>query len=135
MAHPAHDEAEAVMNVLLPLAKEALTRYGAFTPFGAVMRTDGSILPVRAEGGGEQPPQQVIDALVSAFRAGSGQEAYRSTGMALQIRTTVPGTQGQTDAVAVQLEHEDGCAIVVVYPYRRDAEGAVAFQPPFARHL
>ena len=127
------DEAEEVMNALMPIAKEALTRYGAFVPFGAVMRADGSIVRMRSEGGGEQPPQQAIELLVAAFRAGAQKKEYRATGMAMQIRTTVPGSTAQCDAVAVQLDHAGGFSAVVVYPYQRPPARDVTFQPPFAR--
>ncbi len=135
MAKTPQEETEAVLNVLMPLAKEALTRYGAFVPFAAVMRTDGSLAPMRAESGGAQAQQQVLEALAEALRTGAAQKAYRATGLALLIRTTVPGSEEKTDAVAVQLEHADSDSVVVVYPYRRLPQGEVSFGPPFARQV
>ena len=129
------DEAEAVMNVLLPIAQQALSRYGGFMPFAAVMRADGTIVPMRVEGASAQPQQETIEQLAAAFRAGAEAGTHRATGLALQIRTTVPGATEQTDAVAVQLEHAGGYAVVVVYPFRRSARGEVAFDAPFARQI
>ncbi len=127
------DEAEEVMNALLPIAREALSRYGAFIPFGAVMRANGSIVPMRSEGGGEQPPEQAMQRLNAAFLAGAEAKEYRATGLAMHVRTPLPGETQPTDAVAVQLDHAGGFSAVVVFPYQRSAAHEVSFGVPFAR--
>ncbi len=43
------NQAEALMNDLLPFAKQMLAQHGEFYPYGGFMRSDGSIVHVGAK--------------------------------------------------------------------------------------
>ena len=66
----AKDEAEEVMNALLPFAEEMLVKHGEFYPFAGAMMADGEIHYIGGYTGDEQPPsQEIIDLLKDGFRA------------------------------------------------------------------
>ena len=129
MAHP---DLDALLNTLLPLAKELLAKQGEFFPFAAAMRADGQIVHVAAHDGDEHPAsQQVIDNLVRALRPQAEGGAIRAAGICLDARVEPPGQSNKTDAVAMRLEHATGEAVQVFVPYRKTWLGKYKFDELF----
>ena len=117
VAH-AKEEAEAVLNMLVPAATHLLEKNGAMYPIGAAMLSNGSITAVGVYEGDEHPSsQKVIDGLNEALRAEARKGHYKATGIAVDVRAIPPGESEKTDAIEVRLEHVSGYSVRVVFPY------------------
>jgi hypothetical protein len=109
------DEAENLLDALLPLAKQLLAQHGELYPFGGTLGTDGTVSLVSPDIGNDHPSsQQVIDALPADFRAGS----YRAVGIAYAITTVPPGRTEPTDAIVIRLDNVSGYSVQVPVPAR-----------------
>lgn len=131
----AKSESEELLNVVLPFAEELLAKYGEFFPFGAAMNPLGGISHVAGYTGSERPPSSdVIDLLRSAFRLSGRSGEYRATALAYDVRVRAPDSDSdaKSDAVAIELDHQDSYSVVVYFPYTLP-EGVVEFGPPFAQ--
>jgi hypothetical protein len=115
----AKEEAEALLNMLLPAATHLLEKNGEMFPIGAGMLHDGSISAVAVHDGDEHPlSQKVIDELNEEFRKAARQGRFKATGLAVDVRAIPPGESEKTDAIEVRLEHVSGYSVRMVYPYR-----------------
>jgi hypothetical protein len=137
------DEAENLLDALLPLAKQLLAQQRRAVPVRRHAGTDGTVSLVSPDIGNDHPSsQQVIDALLADFRAGS----YRAVGIAYAITTVPPGRTEPTDAITtvppgrteptdaivIRLDHVSGYSVQVVYPYLLGQPGDLTVASPFA---
>jgi len=126
-------ECEALMNSVLPFAKQMLDRHGEFYPYGAAMRANGEIVSVAGYEGHEHPQSNdVIRFLKAAFTAAAKNGQYKATALVYDVRATVPSTGEKSDAIAVSLNHRDGYSIVVLFPYKV-MNGLAETDTPFAQ--
>jgi len=134
MATP-KQEAEGLMNELLPLAKRMLAEHGEFFPYGGFIQQDGSITHLGAElKGNEQPDSKsLINLLAARFRAGAAEGIYRATAIVFNVRITPPGESGKTDAIQVNLDQESGYSAQVLFPYTIASDGRLQLGRVFAQ--
>ncbi|WP_421999373.1 hypothetical protein [Reyranella sp.] len=112
----------ALLDSVLPLARQLLTELGRFSPFGAGMRPDGQVVQIGVYHEGDpMRPTEMIALLKGAFGASARAGEYKATAVACDAWVTFPVTGERTDAITVSLEHRDDYAIKVVVPYRLDA--------------
>jgi hypothetical protein len=112
-------DCEALMNALLPFAEQMLQRYGEFFPLGGAMRPDGEIVSVAAHDSGERPSSaDVIRQLKEVFVAAACDGQYKATGLAYDVKATIPSTGEKSDAIAISLNHRDNYSIIVLFPYK-----------------
>jgi hypothetical protein len=129
MARP---DLDALLNTVLPFARQMLIERGEFYPFGATMKADGKIEQRGAYTGEEFPePQELIGLLLGAYRAQAAKGELRATALCFDARTIPPQTE-KTDAICVRLEHEDGEAVDVFIPYRKERQGDLTWGDLFA---
>jgi len=129
----AHADLDALLNALLPFAKQMLERRGEFCPFGATMTSGGEIVAHGADAGKERPmSQELIDVLMQAFRRQAWAGEVRAIGICMDVKTIPPGQSEKTDAVCVCLEHHTGEAVEVFVPYRKGWLGRVQYGELFA---
>jgi hypothetical protein len=127
------EESEAVMNAGIPFAQKMLAEHAEFYPFGFAMTAKNKVVAVAPPAPSEHPaPQQLIDALAAAFRAGASSREYKATAVFVDVRVQPPDKAEKTDAVQVGLEHVSGYCVDVFFPYSRDASGRVTFGAVFA---
>ena len=125
-------QCEELLDTVLPFAEKMLSTHGEFFPFGASMKSDGTIALAAAYEGNERPPSQpLIDMLHKAFHADAMKGAIRASALVYDVLVIPPGTNTKTDAIAVELDHRDKYSTVVYFPYSID-EGKVTLQAPFA---
>src|SRR5947209_461638 len=130
MAHPDLDQ---LLNALLPLPQQMVSKRGEFYPFGSAMRTDGKIEAHAAYDGNEQPPsQQLIDLLTQGFRQQASSGEIRAAAICCDVRTMPPGQSEKTDAICVSAEHKNGEAADVYLPYKKGWFGKVSYGQIFA---
>jgi hypothetical protein len=111
------DDLDGLLNMMLPLARQMLEKQGEFYPFGAAMSTDGEAGLLGADPGlGEQPASAVVLAtLVGGVR--DHRTRYRAVGTCFDVRLP------DSDAVRVELEHQEGQVLAVMLPYKKKRFG------------
>jgi hypothetical protein len=126
-------ECEALIDALLPFAKQMLVRYREFLPFGGTMSPSGEIVHAGAWTGDERPPsQEVISVLETGFRKGVLEGKYKATAIVIDMRVVPPGKATKQDAVAIRLDHKDGYSAQVFFPYSFTPSGELVVEMPFA---
>lgn len=125
----AQREAELLVNDLVPSARRMLRDQGAFWPFGGTLGTDGSVTQVGAqtelmEGA---TPDEHVALLETAFRSDAARGRIRAAAVVLNVTLA----SRCRDAVLVRVDHVDGYAVRVFFPYAV-AGGEIAMDAPFA---
>jgi hypothetical protein len=109
MAHP---DLEALRDVLLPFAKDQLSKHGGFIPFGATMTGEGNIaLAMSPEGPEGSTEPELVEVLEGVFTAKVRAGGIRAFGLCFDGRVVPPGQPEKTDAICCSLEHASGQAI------------------------
>jgi hypothetical protein len=125
-------QCEDLLNAVLPFAEKMLAEHGEFYPFGASLKSDGTIAQTAAYDGREHPPSQpLIDMLHDGFSAEAKAGAIIASATVYDVRVVTPGTTEKTDAVKIELDHRDNYSVVVYFPYKIEA-GKVRFAQTFA---
>jgi hypothetical protein len=118
MSHPKAD-CEALMNSVLPFAKQMLERHGEFLPFGGAMRTNGELVAVAGYDGSEHPPTPVLIRLIKdGFVEAARKKEYKATALVYDVRVKLPSSGEKSDAVAISLNHRDSYSVIVLFPYK-----------------
>jgi hypothetical protein len=119
------------MDEMLPFAKHLLGNYGEFPPFGGLMKMDEQIVLLGA--GPEQgvlPRPDLVNVLSDGFRQRALTGEIRAAAIVAKVSVPRSG-QADVDAVRISLDHHEGYAVHVYFPYQK--EGAtVRFAEPFA---
>lgn len=123
----AQSEAEELVNAVLPHAESMLIAHGEFFPFGGAMTVDGDITELAVgEEFRDSPVEEIVDALKQRLRSGAESSTFRATALVFPIQAQLPGASGETDAVAIALDHRANFSVLLFIPYAL-AEGAVEF--------
>ena len=129
----AQSEAEQLVNAVLPHAEGMLLAHGEFFPFGGAMTLDGDIAELAVgEEHRDSPVEEIVDALKTQLRSGAESNSYRATALVFPIQAELPGATGETDAVAIALDHQANFSVVLFIPYAL-TEGAVEFGEAIAQ--
>lgn len=131
MADPKRD-AEALMNWVLDVAQRIVSELGDFHPFGAAMLPNKEIVHLAYDGRDHPPAIEVIEMLLSGIREGPQDSDYIAGAIALSVLAVPPGWDTKTDAIAIEISHQSGYAVTVVFPYHLE-QGAVVIGEAFAR--
>ena len=122
----AKDEIEELLNFLLPVAEEELSKAGEFYPYAAMVAADGELKAVSAAAGEVPEVADLLVALHEELRAHAADGSIRASGIAADVTLTDPDSGETTDAVQLELDHADADAVDIYVPYVSSAEG-VAF--------
>jgi hypothetical protein len=111
------DDLDGLLNMTLPFAQQMLEKQGEFYPFGAVMGTGGEARLLGADPGqGEHPASvAVLATMLGGIR--DHRAGYRAAATCSDVRLP------DSDAVRVELEHQEGQAIAVLLPYKKKRFG------------
>ncbi len=124
---------DALLNVLLPFARQMLAKHGEFFPHAAAMTVEGQVKLVDAYDGNEHPKSQaVLDMLHAGLREEAQKAEIRAAGVCFDVRAQPLGRSEKTDAIQVNLEHVDGEAISVFLPYKKSIFGRLKYGDLFA---
>lgn len=123
----AQTEAEELVNAVLPHAEGMLAAHGEFFPFGGALTLAGELAELSVgEEHRNSPVELVVDELKSRLRGGAGTNTYRATALVFPIRAQLPDSDDETEAVAIELDHQANFSVVLIIPYVL-ADGAVKF--------
>lgn len=109
----AQGDLDGLLNVVLPVAEDLLSSNGEFYPFGALVSDQGETTLT-----GSAPEPQVdpgSDEVLAVLYKGARADAGKSRAAAFVADVRTEGS----DAVRVELEHQEGVALVVLLPYTR----------------
>ena len=125
-------ESESLMDEMLPFARHLLGSYGEFHPFGGLIKTDEQIILLGA-GAGEAFPSRrdLVDVLSNGFRQRALTGEIRAAAIVAQVTVPLSGHSEEVDAVRISLDHHEGYAVHVFFPYRKNGT-MVTFAKPFA---
>ena len=126
------EEAQLLVDELLPFAEKMLSEHGEFFPFGAHITADGKIEFDAASDGSEHPlSNTIIQLLHDAMAQGAKTGKIRCSGIAYDARVIPPGSSEKSDAVIIELEHKESYNVKVAFPYKLTGKSA-QFSQPFA---
>ncbi len=127
-------ELERLMNHVIPFAQQMLAKHGEFYPYGGVLTPLGEVELVGTEDGHGQPPsEELISALLVAFREHANNGTCKATALVADVRALPENADGETNAIRISLEHASGLAIDVFLPYEVVDKGQVQYGEFFAR--
>ena len=131
--NPAKKDAQALVDEFIVFAEKRLSEHGEFYPFGGRMNVDGEIVWEGASDGTEHPRSQpLIEILRESHRQKAIKGEIRASCIVYDIRTLPPGKEQKQDAIAIEIDHRDDYAVVVVFPYTLSADGVLSVEEPFA---
>jgi hypothetical protein len=122
MAEP-KEEIELLLNYLLPLAEEMLSKQGEFYPYAAMMDTGGEVQSVSAAPDEQPDVGELLLALHTELRSQAAEGAIRASGIASDVTLTDPDSGEVTDAVQLELDHAEAEPVDVYVPYESGAGG------------
>ena len=112
------DEAQELMDSVLPFAEQMLNKHGEFIPYGGAMKSNGEIISVAGTDGEEQPKSaNITEILQDGFRNEAKNGTYKATAIVYDVRIRSPETGDASDAIAIALDHKSGYSVVVLLPY------------------
>lgn len=129
----AQAEAEELVNAVLPQAEGMLIAHGEFFPFGGALTLDGELAELSLdEEHRDSPVDVIIEKLKSGLRDGAGSETFRATALVFPIQAELSDDAGETEAVAIALDHQANFSVVLIIPYVL-SDGAVEFGEAIAQ--
>jgi hypothetical protein len=126
MANPDFDE---LFKIILPFARQALSKYGELLPFGAIIDPDGKASCWGAYEGDEHPvdSKALLGMIAGSFRTMAKEGKVRATGICFYICVAPPGKTEETDSICICLEHESGEAVDIFVPYKKGWFGKIKY--------
>lgn len=130
----AKQDAEKLMNFLVPFAKKMLIEHGELWPFGGYIKPSGEIVSVAVEvpQAGIEKPRQMIESLEEQFRGKARRNELSVSGIVFDVRVKPPQEEDKCDAIQINLEHEGGYSATVFHTYCTNA-GDIYFNKVFAQ--
>ena len=111
-------EYDKLMNVILPFAQKMLKKHGAFYPFGAAMRDDGSIELNAGYDGTEHPhTDEILSILMEGIRA--KRDELTAAGICMDTTVQITEATSKRDAILICLDHSKGRPMDLCVPYRK----------------
>ena len=109
----AQDDLDGLLNTVLPLAEGLLGKHGEFSPFGGFVTDQGEASLTAADPAlGDHPDS---DEVLASLYDGARTNAPNIRAAAFVADVRADGS----DAVRVELEHQEGVVLVVLLPYTR----------------
>lgn len=113
-------EAEKLMNAVLPVAERMLKEHREFYPYGGCLRPDGSITHIGATDSDTDHPKSrdLLFVLKESLREMAGRRECKAVAIVFDVAITLPKSGERSDSIQVNIEHVDGYSVEVFFPYR-----------------
>jgi hypothetical protein len=124
------DELDALLNAVLPFAEQMLRQHGEFYPFGATIGRDGKISLIQADlGEAEDIPDstELVHILYEGLRDQALRGEIRGGAVCMNVSIRPDGSDEETDAVRVSLDHAQHEPLDVFQPYAIERSGDVVY--------
>lgn len=117
-----------ILKALTDFAQEQLEKHGGFLPFGASIKSDGSLsLGAGYVGEDSDDPNEILDLVFRGLQEQAKTGEIRSGGYCMDVRVVLPGQTEKDEAIQVCVEHAEGHSIEVFIPYCKDDGGDYEF--------
>lgn len=105
-----------------------LREYGEFYPYGAFMRTDGTVVDLSAEDPENDQPKstELIYLLCNSLRELAAGKKCKAVAIVCNVSIQHPRTQRKTSAIQISIEHKDNYSREIVFPYEI-ADGTLSY--------
>jgi hypothetical protein len=115
----AKQESEKLMNSMRLLADILLKKLGGFQPFGGYMKPGGGIIDVGVKDPNTEHPksEDMIDALRNSFQKQARARQCKAIAIVVDVALRSSWPAKKRDAIRISLEHRDGYAAEVFFPY------------------
>ena|ERR1700744_1804800 len=115
----AKQDAEKLTKSVLYVADVLLKKFGEFLPYGGYMELNGRnvIVGVKDQNTEHPKSQDMLDALRSSFQQQARAKRCRAIAFVVDVTLRSPGSDRKRDAIQVGIEHRDGYAVNVFFPY------------------
>jgi hypothetical protein len=124
------DDVAILVDSGVGVAKKELAERGELAPFAYFMALDGRVQRLTPKQGVELPPSEaLLELLQASFRERAAAGECRAVAVFADVVIGLPGGR-QSDALQVGVEHRSGFCANYFYPYRRDTDGTLRFEPP-----
>ncbi len=108
----------------------------AVLPLPALLTSDGDVEVVAGYTDEEQPDStDLVAVIVDGPRKEAREGRCRASAVCFDARVSQPDAVETTDAIAVELEHEDGESVAIYQPYNLQGSGGVAYGELLATDL
>ncbi|NIV40810.1 MAG: hypothetical protein GWN11_04140 [Candidatus Dadabacteria bacterium] len=113
-------EVEELMNTYLPFAKQMREKDGEFIPYGAAITQDNQIIAISDYDENDMPPvsEDRIELLRDVCRKTAADGRFKASAIFYDVIVIPPGSFEKTDAIAVELDHEESYSVIVFFPYK-----------------
>jgi len=127
-------EAEKLMNEMLPVAEKMLRQHGEFFPYGGYMKPTGEIVHVGAKDPNTDRPKskELIGILQDSFRTMVKNKECDVTAMVFDVVVPIPSSNRKRNAIQVCLDHIDNYSAEVFFPYKL-IDNQVIYEDTFAQ--
>lgn len=113
----------------MPFAEHMLKERGEFFPFAMTLTPTGEFMPLVGYESLGHTPDELIDLLSARLREGALAGEYAATALVYNARVTPPEASEETDAISAELEHRDGYAATLFFPYALNNDEAELPEP------
>jgi len=128
----AKEDAQSLVDELMPFAKQMLGQYREFLPYGGHMTLDGEIVHEGATTGEERSESKaLIDILRNTHRDQAHENSIRAACIVYDMSIIPPNKTVKHDAITFELDHCDDYSGVAVFPYTITDAGDVVTESPF----
>jgi hypothetical protein len=127
-------EAEHLMNELLPVAEQMLRQHGEFFPYGGYMKPDGEIVHVGAKDPATERPKSkaLIAIMQNSFQELVRNKQCKAVALVFDVFVLLPKSNRKSDAIQVCVDHVENYSAEVFFPYKM-ANHEVIFGEVFAQ--
>ena len=128
-------EAEALMNEMLALAKHMLREHGEFFPYGGYMKPNGEIVHVGAGDSSSDHPKskELIAILQNSLKKLANEQQCKAIAIVYDVVVSIPESNHKGDAIQICIDHMSNYSAEVFFPYHIDGN-EVKFGKVFAQH-
>ncbi|HLH33257.1 MAG TPA: hypothetical protein VKX41_01190 [Alloacidobacterium sp.] len=113
------DDANELLNAAVNYARRMLRRYGEFGPFGFSLTGQREIVNETAPRKNVPPdPAMLLELLYEQLRERGSKKEIIAAATTANVTMSKPSTEGFSDALLVEIEHQSGYCIKAFVPYR-----------------
>ncbi|WP_028117409.1 hypothetical protein [Ferrimonas senticii] len=127
-------QAQQLLDTVMPLAYQQLKEHGGFMPFAAAITPSGDFVSVDVPEDQEEenPSEAKLVDLQVVLRQAASEGEYVATAVVYDTGIVTEENGEPQDAVGINLDHQDGLAMMVFVPYQL-SDGKVEFGQMFAQ--
>lgn len=127
---------DLVCGFLMAVAESELKLHEKFAPFGVVLDEDGKLQMVAGALTEElDSTEKILNFWLTALRQATEGKCHRAAGFCCDVLLMGPASGKQADALQLWIEHSDGTAQTIWFPYAKDDTGKIQLRKPVTKSL